>query len=430
MYLATAVHFNTMDVMAIVSNNTSLMLDHHELNELNIIDHDISRYGLFAIYDNGLNIIDSKEIKSLLPDAIDRSSEAIEYDDNNVVFCGIQITFKAPQLLTIKNINPEEAKNIFVLPLVHISDVNHASLDHHSLVKDYHIGEFFNNANKYYLNYMTNNNMNSIGIINPQYLLYIDGAYCVLHQDIMENQVNLMFLHRIIQKELLPYDMTLQKTYEQQENKINTLSDFKINGCSIEFSPNITKNKKFQRAKFIGNYVIIQISDMLKVNPNSKYNKYYFEIYGQYYDLKNIYNHDNQLGVTLYYKKNQKNKYYISYKKSNYMSNNLSFVRTMQYRYRYKHIMINENYEPMIIEYNIEKGEFQVIKDWRMHFSPKDIKQIQLSKMRKRRLNKQIIQQLQNKNNNNLSKAVILKQQKQERKNKEKIQQLMMNAQN
>ena len=60
-------------------------------------------------------------------------------------------------------------------------------------------------------------------------------------------------------------------------------------------------------------------------------------------------------------------------------------------------MIINENYKAIIIEYNIEEEKWQAIKDWKMHYGSKDITQIQLEKIKRRRLHEQLIKQQQNK---------------------------------
>ena len=182
---------------------------------------------------------------------------------------GIKITSNGLGYLTIQNNNPQEKKNIFLLSLVHISNINCESLDNFQFIKDYYIYDLLNNKDKYYLNYIENNNINNTGFFYPKCLLYIDGECFVFYQDITHNDIRTLWNHSLQKDQLLTPSMMLQKIYEKQTIMIETdLENFQINHHYLEFSHNnMFKNKNFRPViLFDKNYTVFKISDMLKIN--------------------------------------------------------------------------------------------------------------------------------------------------------------------
>ena len=420
----------------------NLLLQINELsnnlnNSLNIIN-----YGPFWIDNNTFNIIENQEIKSLLsnvvinkPEELMKSNESSnnviknkhfknkKKVDNNYFTMNEVTVISIGQEFLIKNDNYQKKKNIFLLSLVHISDADDVNLNNLNSepIDDYYIYHYHDYNDKYYLNYITSNNTNNN---KKLYLLYVNGAASIF--SLIWNIIEVYDIYLIQKGQLLIPSMILKEIYEKQTiMKEIDLENFKINNHTVELLHNISNKKNFTPITTV-NCMIFRMIKLCNLSHHyHQYYNYHIIIQNNIYYLYNIYNdYHNLLKPTCYYKNDQKDKYYISYTKL---------------AQKYKHLMVNEKKEAVIIRYNDnkKKEKWQAITDCRMQKWQADIhynsnnKIYHKSAQEVKQENKKSKLVLQFLEKQSLSKLTI-KQKKQNKKSQQKIkyQQSMVNLKN
>ena len=258
------------------------------------------------------------------------------------------------------------------MSLVPISTVDCKNFNNSNFrpVDDYYINHYQDHRKKYYLNYNLNNIVNNDINNNIQkYLLYIDGEISILPLRPSVDKIRASYAYNyIIQKgKLLTHNMILKKIHDQQENIITNLEKFTIDGRNLELIRKCdrSRDKNFKFKMLPANCMIFKIVDNIYENAhNSNYHIIMPNGRNYFADTCEGYIHTS-LDLMLYYRDDEKNKYYIS---CNMMAQ------------KYKYIISNKEYEAMMFKYDLKKDEYQVIKKWKITYDPNYIISLKLAK--------------------------------------------------
>ena len=380
---------------------------------------------------NVFNNIDDKTKENLLIAENITPLSITKYHDDDCGFTnnnGIEITIntikqkvknniKYTPEITIQSTNNNQPKNIFLSKLIICEDCDFSDINQYinnCYIENYYCDNSYKIKNYFFksINYNITQDNNKIILQNlsfnhdlyeEYYLLYIDGGYHVFQ--LSQHQEKYEFVCKIagddtreynnyfnIKKEQLLDNITIVEKVilNKKSNKQKNMENFKIDGKDLVF----TNQESYDQQTLLSvNCRIINISNEI-LNLNQQLSCI-IEIQSKYYNsslLGDVYFQDNKL--------------YIDTTKIENDTDN-------------KFIIINEEQESIMVEYNLTTKKFQQVeKEWYMYVY-NIMEYIKLLKQQKLQYQQELQSQQDNTNNNEIEKEDQQEKQQGQQNNKQ-----------